>query len=262
MTDLERILGDTGVPTGQLPLFRRYFELLVERNRVMNLTTITDEASVARLHFLDSLALVPFLCSELENTAAQRNMEPLRLVDVGSGAGFPGLPLAIAMPQMRVTLLDATQKRVDFLCEVADTLGLENVAAVCGRAEEFGAANAKIVSRETIWGAETEVAENVSRETFSIATARAVARLGELCELCLPLVAVGGAFVAMKSVDTNAEIAGAATAIELLGGSVERVQDYEIAGADVRHRLIVVRKNAPTPSRFPRRYAKMQKQPL
>lgn len=262
MTDLERILSDAGVPTEQLSLFRRYFELLVERNRVMNLTAITDEADVARLHFLDSLALLPLLQSERESAAAQGRAEPLSLIDVGTGAGFPGLPLAIAMPDLRVTLLDATQKRVDFLREVADALRQENVAVVCGRAEEVGATNAKIVSRETIFDVESAAEQNVSRETFSIATARAVARLGELCELCLPLVAVGGAFVAMKSVDTDAEIADAARAVELLSGSVESVQDYEIAGAGVRHRLVVVRKIAPTPAQYPRRYAKMQKQPL
>ena len=248
MTDLERILNDAGVPPEQLSQFRRYFELLVERNRVMNLTAITDEADVARLHFLDSLALAPLLRAA-EATA------PVSLIDVGSGAGFPGLPLAIAFPQARFTLLDGTQKRVDFLKDVAAELKLSNVTAICGRAEELCSAkqSTENVSRETF-------STSNSREVFEIATARAVARLSELCELCLPFVKVGGAFIAMKSTDTDEEIAAAAHAITALGGTLEEVRDYTVA--DVRRRLVIVRKLEPTAAQYPRRYAKIQKQPL
>ena len=243
MTNLEGILGSAGVPTEQLPLFRRYFELLVERNRVMNLTAITDEADVARMHFLDSLALSPLLQAAVEGALDGGYVS---LIDVGSGAGFPGLPLAIAFPQVRFTLLDGTQKRVDFLESVAAELGLTNVTSVCGRAEELAVVDAR--------------PKNVSRETFSLATARAVSRLSELCELCLPFVRVGGAFIAMKSIDTDEEIADASRAIKLLGGALDEIRDYEVGG--VRRRLIVVRKTETTAPQYPRRFAKIQKQPL
>jgi 16S rRNA (guanine527-N7)-methyltransferase len=221
--------------------FRRYYELLIEWNAKMNLTAITDERDVETLHFRDSLKVAEWIA---EN-GASGTPPPTTLIDVGSGAGFPGLPVAIALPEVRVTLLDATQKRVEFLKTVAAELNLTNVECVCGRAED------KIVSRETIL-----------RESFSVATARAVSRLNELCELCLPLVRVGGAFVAMKSVDTDAELAEAANAIAVLGGALEEVRDYTIEGTDVRHRLVIIRKVAPTPEKYPRRYAKIQKQPL
>ncbi|MDR0904932.1 MAG: 16S rRNA (guanine(527)-N(7))-methyltransferase RsmG [Oscillospiraceae bacterium] len=261
------------------PKFRRYFELLIEWNAKMNLTAITDERDVETLHFRDSLAVADWIAEETPSVALRatppskreakspskrgRSAEPtggaVTLIDVGSGAGFPGLPVAIELPDIGVTLLDATQKRVDFLKTVAAELELTNVECICGRAEDVSGAKiftdnakiSKIVSRETIL-----------RETFSVATARAVSRLNELCELCLPLVRVGGAFIAMKSVDTDAELAEAANAIAVLGGELEEVRDYTIEGTDVRHRLVIIRKIASTPPQYPRRYAKIQKQPL
>ena len=172
---------------------------------------------------------------------AQLELKGKRVIDVGTGAGFPGLVLAILAPEGRFTLLDSLGKRVDFLQEVCDALGLRNVKCVHARAEEFAAEH---------------------RETFDLAVSRAVAALPELCELCLPLVKPGGKFLAMKSVESDAELAAAQHAIAILGGAVEAVRDYAIPGTDVRHRLIVVEKVKKTPEKYPRMFAKIKKNPL
>ena len=164
-----------------------------------------------------------------------------RLVDVGCGAGFPGMPLAIARPSLEVTLLDSQRKRIDFLEEAREALGLENAVCVHGRAEEFAGEH---------------------RERFDAAVSRAVAALPVLCELCLPYVKVGGQFLAMKSTNSDRELEEAAHAIKLLGGRVRGVHDYTIPGTDVTHRLILIEKLAPTLKGYPRRWAKIQKGPL
>ena len=211
----------------------RYAQLLLEQNKVMNLTAITDPEGIARLHFLDSAALLP-LCGG----AAGKS-----LIDVGTGAGFPGLPLKILLPQLDVTLLDSLNKRVDWLNEVSAQLGLTGVRAIQGRAEE-------------------KALEKSMRDSFDLVTARAVADLRLLSELCLPFVKVGGRFLSMKSVDSDQELDQAAHAIKLLGGRVRDVKDYAIPGADVTHRLVIVEKVAPTLKGYPRRWAKIQKAPL
>lgn len=208
----------------------RYGEALLETNRVMNLTAITDPRDVAALHFLDSLALLKLA-----------DFRGKSVVDVGTGAGFPGLPLRLAQPSVRLTLLDSLGKRIDFLQSVCDTLGCGDVACVHARAEEFAGKH---------------------RECFDFAVSRAVAALPVLCELCLPLVRVGGAFLAMKSVECGGELQSAAHAIDLLGGRVSDVRDYPIPGTDILHRLIVVEKIAPTPAKYPRAFAKIKKAPL
>ena len=234
MTEMETLLRSglaaLGLPeTGVEPLLR-YAAALAEKNKVMNLTAITDPAEVATLHFLDSAALL--------GTADFRGKS---VVDVGTGAGFPGLPLRILEPTIRLTLLDALQKRIGFLQEVCTDLGLADVACVHGRAEEFAAGH---------------------RESFDIATSRAVASLPMLCELCLPLVKVGGLCLAMKSVDCEEELRSAGTAIATLGGQVEAVRDYEIPGSAVRHRAVLIRKVKKTPAKYPRAIAKINKHPL
>ena len=231
---MEQLLRDglttLGLPTDGIPALLRYAELLVEKNKVMNLTAITEPADIATLHFLDSAALLT-LADFRDKTVA----------DVGTGAGFPGLPLRIVEPSIRLTLLDAQNKRIEFLKEVCGDLSLADVECVHQRAEEFVAHR---------------------RESFDLVTSRAVAALPLLCELCLPLVKVGGYFVAMKSVDAGAELDAAAHAIEVLGGAVERVADYDIPGTEVRHRAILIKKVRETGKKYPRAFAKIKKAPL
>lgn len=208
----------------------RYGQMLLEKNRVMNLTAITTEADAARLHFLDSCALATLI-----------DFRGRTVIDVGTGAGFPGLPLRLLEPSIRLTLLDAQGKRVDFLRTVCEELNLSDVELVQGRAETYAAER---------------------REAFDVVTSRAVAALPMLSELCLPLARVGGAFLAMKAVNCDEELSAARTAIRTLGGEVERVEAYDIPGCDVTRRLIVIRKTRPTPPTYPRAFAKIKKSPL
>lgn len=227
---LRRGLSELGLPQTAAAPMARYAQLLLETNQVMNLTAITDPADVAALHFLDSAALLTL--ADFKNKS---------VADVGTGAGFPGLPLKIAEPSIDLTLLDAQGKRVRFLETVCAQLGLTGVACVHGRAEEFAADR---------------------RESFDIVTSRAVAALPVLCELCLPLVKVGGCFLAMKSVDSDAELDSAKHALDLLGGQVESLRDYQIPGTNVYHRLVIIKKFRKTPEKYPRAFAKIKKNPL
>ena len=231
---MEQLLRDglttLGLPTGGIPALIRYADLLVEKNKVMNLTAITEPADIAALHFLDSAALLTLA-----------DWKGKTVADIGTGAGFPGLPLRIVDPSIRLTLLDAQNKRVEFLKEVCGELGLADVECVHARAEEFAADH---------------------REGFDLVTSRAVAALPLLCELCLPLVKVGGYFAAMKSVDADAELASAAHAIEVLGGAVDHVTDYAIPGTEVDHRVIFIKKCRETGKKYPRAFAKIKKNPL
>ena len=201
-----------------LARFQTYYTLLDERSKVMNLTAIHGETDVAQLHFLDSAALL--------------TVEPLAgksVIDVGTGAGFPGLPLKIAQPDISLTLLDSLDKRVRFLGDVCAATGLTDVTCLHTRAEEA-----------------PEL-----RGQFDAAVSRAVARLYLLCELCLPFVRTGGVF-----------LDEARSAIRKLGGTYERTARYTIPGTDVTHSVVVIRKTAPTPPKYPRRWAKMQKEHL
>lgn len=227
---LEQGLPALGLGPELIEPLETFSRMLLEKNQVMNLTAITDPRDVAVLHLLDSLALTGLA-----------GLEGRTVVDVGTGAGFPGVPLAIARPSARVTLLDSLGKRVDFLRESCRTLGLDNVECVHGRAEEFA---------------------GEGRETFDLAVSRAVAALPVLCELCLPLVKVGGAFWAMKSVDTEEEISASRTAVKVLGGRIQAVSDYTIPTTEVVHRVVCIQKTAPTPKKYPRRFALIKKQPL
>lgn len=223
-------LETLALPTAGVPALMRYAEMLVEKNKVMNLTAITDPREIATLHFLDSAVLLTLT-----------DLRGKTLVDVGTGAGFPGLPLRILEPTLQLTLLDALQKRIGFLSEVCAALALPDVACVHARAEEFAAGN---------------------RERFDVAVSRAVASLPMLAELSLPLVKVGGLFLAMKAVDSDAELAQASSSIALLGGAVENVTDYVIPGTEISHRVVFVRKVKKTPEKYPRAFAKIKKSPL
>ena len=218
------------LPTEGIPALLRYWELLAEKNKVMNLTAITDPAEAARLHFLDSAALL-----------ALADLRGKTVVDVGTGAGFPGLPLKILEPSIQLTLLDAQRKRVDFLREVCGELGLKDVECVHGRAEEFAQQH---------------------RETFDLAVSRAVAALPVLAELCLPLVKPGGQFLAMKSVDSNEELNASGRAAAMLGGRLEKPLDYVISGTNIPRRLVILTKIEETPKKYPRTFAKIKKNPL
>ena len=219
------------VPDSQaLGRYRIYYEYLEEMNQVMNLTAISGEEDVARLHFLDCAALLGLA-----------DFTGKRVIDVGTGAGFPGLALKIACPAMELTLLDSLDKRVNFLKNTCQKLGFDDVACIHSRAEEIPAG---------------------FRQGFDFALSRAVARLNLLCELCLPYVKKGGAFIAMKGTDLEEELAEAQRCIRTLGGQVEKKIDYTIPGTDVTHCALIIRKVADTPARYPRRWAQIKKSPL
>ena len=223
---------ELGLPldTRALERYRLYADTLEGTNKVMNLTAISGEDDVARLHFLDCAALlgiVPF--------------EGKRVIDVGTGAGFPGLAMKIACPSLSLVLLDSLDKRIGFLRDTCDALGFSDVACLHARAEEI---------------------PEGCREAFDVAVSRAVARLELLCELCLPYVKTGGVFLAMKGRDHAEELAEAGNAVRLLGGEVEAVRDYTVPGTDVIHSVIMIRKVRPTPPKYPRRWAQIKKQPL
>ena len=229
---LEQLGLSGSVPEQSAALLARYGELLIEQNKVMNLTAITEPRDVATLHMLDCAPLLD--CARLQGKT---------LIDVGTGAGFPGMVLKILVPSLEVTLFDSLQKRLDWLDRVAAELDLSGVTTIHGRAEEAGV-------------------DPALREQFDFASARAVADLRLLAEMCLPFVKVGGRFLAMKSVDSDGELEGAKKAIETLGGKITGFHDYTIPHTDVTHRVVVIDKVAPTPAKYPRRWAKMQKNPL
>lgn len=221
-------------PPGAADALAEYGGLLLEKNQVMNLTAITEPDQVAALHFLDSAALLAMPGCAFKGKT---------LVDVGTGAGFPGLPLRLLEPSLRLTLLDSLGKRVAWLEEVCAALGAGDAACIHARAEE----------QALLPG---------FRDGFDFAVSRAVASLNLLCEICLPYVKVGGRFLAMKAVDCGEELAQAGRGISLLGGRLLPCWDYRIPGTDVTHRVVVVEKIAPTPKGYPRRWAKIQKAPL
>lgn len=217
-------------PPGAAEQLAEYGRLLMEGNERMNLTAITGPEEVADLHMLDCAALAGLV-----------RMEGKSLIDVGTGAGFPGLVLKIIVPSLEVTLLDGLGKRLNWLEETIAALGLSGVRTVHDRGEEM--------ARDPAF-----------REQFDFAAARAVAGLPVLAELCLPFVRVGGQFLAMKSVDCGGELEQVRPALPGLGGGEAVCRDYAIPGTQVCHRLVVVGKTAPSGAQFPRRWAKMQKE--
>lgn len=227
---LTRGLAQLGLPADAVPQLEAYAALLLEKNKVMNLTAITAPQEVATLHLLDCAALL-----------TMADLRGKRVIDVGTGAGFPGMVLRILEPDFDLTLLDSLGKRVDFLREVCASLSLARTSCVHARAEEYAAGH---------------------RQQYDIATSRAVANLNLLCELTLPLVKVGGQFAAMKSVSTDEEIRQAHSAIAQLGGQLSGVTDYTVPETDVVHRIVSIEKTQHTPKQFPRAFARIKKAPL
>lgn len=219
--------------TGQLKAFHTYYELLIEWNQKMNLTAITGPQEVAVKHMIDSLS-----CYDREVFKPDCSM-----IDVGTGAGFPGLPLKIMHPSFRLTLLDSLNKRVNFLQCVVRALGLNGVEVIHSRAEDG--------SRQKLY-----------RELFDVAVSRAVARLNILCELCLPFVKIGGYFVALKGAQYQQEIDEAKNAIALLGGRLERVQAVKLPDIEDSRAVIYIKKVKPTINIYPRRPGLPEKNPL
>lgn len=215
---------------GQLEKFERYAEILVETNRKLNLTRITDPRDIVTHHYLDSLTCL----------AAANVPGGSKCIDIGTGAGFPGIPIAIARPDLDLTLMDSVKKKLDFIKRAAENIGLDNVQLVNLRAEDAG--------RDARY-----------REQYDIAWARAVSEMKVLVELCLPLVRVGGHFVAQKSSDVDEEICSARPIIGQLGAKVERDLRIQVSGTDIVRRLIVLAKKQSTPGMFPRSFSRITK---
>lgn len=232
---MERILREglaaMGLKTGgeAIALLADYGKKLLEVNTVTNLTAIRDPEEVARLHFLDCAAIL-----------READFAGKRVIDVGSGAGFPGVPLRILQPDIRLTSVDSVGKKVEFVKNACESLGLADVECVWGRVEELPHL----------------------RESYDIAVSRAVAELDVLAELSLPQVKIGGLFLAMKGPACEEEVSRADFAIKALGGRVREIRKYTIPHTDVTHALVMAEKVKPTPPQYPRRYAHIKKKPL
>ena len=220
----------------QMAQFALYYRLLVKTNEQVNLTAITAENEVYLKHFYDSLTAA-IAVPEIRTQA-------LSLADVGAGAGFPSIPLKIAFPQLRVTIIDSLNKRINFLQTLVDELGLTDVTLVHARAEEFGGK------------------KSASRETFDLVTARAVARMSILSEFCLPLVRVGGQFVALKAQKAPDELHDAQYAIAKLGGKIEADKQMTLPQTGDERHIVMVSKVQPTPRQYPRKAGTPARKPL
>ena len=229
--DLEKL--PVSLNEKQVCQFMKYYELMIEWNRVINLTAITDFDEVCKKHFIDSLSIVKaYDVSSVET-----------LIDIGTGAGFPGIPLKIAFPDLKVTLLDSLNKRVNFLNAVIDELELKNIDALHGRAEDY-AGKGKL------------------REQYDVCVSRAVANLSTLCEYCIPYVKVSGHFISYKSEKIADEIVTAKKAISILGGKLKNQVEFMIPNSDIYRNLVVIYKNKKTPASYPRKAGVPSKNPI
>lgn len=213
--------------------FYDYYEMLIQWNEVMNLTAITEFEDVVRKHFVDSLSII-----YVKNMKCVDN-----LIDIGTGAGFPGIPLKILFPHLKVTLLDSLRKRIDFLNHVIEQLGLAGIEAVHGRAEDFARPGQK-------------------REQYDLCVSRAVANLSTLSEYCLPYVKIGGEFISYKSGEIEQETENAKGAVFLLGGKMGECRSFVLPGTDVRRSLVCIQKVGGCPKKYPRKAGTAAKNPL
>lgn len=216
----------------QISQLDKYYELLIEKNKVMNLTAITEFDEVIVKHFADSLSICTVLPSDI-NTVC----------DLGTGAGFPGIPMAIAYPDIKFTLIDSLNKRIKFLQEVVDAIGLNNVNLVHARAEEAG--------RNKLY-----------RENFDLVVSRAVANIATLSEYCLPLVKVNGYFISFKSGDISEEIKLSGSSIKKLGGSLNKPVYFSLPNTDINRSFLIINKEKNTPKAYPRKAGTPSKEPL
>lgn len=230
MSKKSKILG-VRFSVEQIEQFYKYMNLLIEWNEKMNLTAITEPKEIILKHFIDSITILKYID---DNS---------KLVDVGTGAGFPGVPLSIMNPTLKITLVDSLNKRLIFLQEVVKELNLKNIEIVHARAEEFG--------------------QNKNyREKFDIATSRAVSNLATLSEYLVPLVKIGGKIISMKASNAKEEINDAQKAIEVLGGKIEKIEEFDLPESDIGRTIIIIDKNKCTPAIYPRKAGTPAKEPI
>lgn len=231
----EKKLNELGIVLSEMQKeqFDRFYELLVEWNKVMNLTGITEYEEVNEKHFVDSLSIVKAI--DMENVHT--------VIDIGTGAGFPGIPLKIAFPHLKIVLLDSLNKRIKFLNEVIDQLGLTDISTIHGRAEDYA-----------------KQAEY--REQFDLCVSRAVANLSILSEYCIPYVKVGGMFIPYKSGEIDEEVAQAKKAVHLLGGRLENVVKFQLPESEISRSFVKIKKVNNTTKKYPRKSGLPAKEPL